>query len=302
MQVLKSAILGSLMLLTGLPPAQSGELDISTGEGAVAAQRKIMCSLEDEKPIYYWWHGAAFSRVPGEADRRLFLVEGMNVRQCATINDPERGKGYRLVSREILLYKDPETGKVLEEWENPWTGETVEVIHVTNDPVNSRPTFEKGRDGKPYRLRLSTKDNAWWMTATIPLFYTNPLGGDYQPYIGGTYHATEMFNFIGDMDDLVDADKDTADVRVGWVRMSQWLPWMKMGGRHGNIYMHTAGVKVGGYEDLSDTMKTQIAQNYPIYREPPPIDDPRPNVTSWSFFRDLMESRGGMDDGGKPGH
>ncbi len=302
MQGCKGAILAGLVVLIGSPVAGGAELDLSTGAGAVAAQRKIMCSTQDEKPVWYWWHGAAFSRVPGEADRKLFLVEGMNVRQCGKISDPELGDGYRLVSREILLYKDPSSGEVLSEWENPWTGETVEVIHVANDPVNSRPTFETGRDGQPYQLRLSTSGDAWWMTVTVPLFYTNPLGGDYQPYVGGTYHATEMFNFMGDMNDLVDAGKDTADVRVGWVRMSQWLPWMKMGGRHGNIYMHTAGLKVGGYDDLSDTMKREIAENYPTYREPPPVDDTRPNVTSWSYFRDLMESRGGPDAGGKSGH
>jgi len=188
-----------LLCLTAAPVAQSAEIDLSTGEGAVAASRKIMCSLEDEKPVDYWWHGRAYSRVPGEADKLLFLVEGMNVRQCGTVTDPQRGEGYRLVSREILLYKDAETGEVLEEWENPWTGETVEVVHVTNDPVNGRPTFERTADGEPYRVGLSKKNNAWWMTITVPLFYPNPLGGDYQPYVGGTYHATEMFNFLGDI-------------------------------------------------------------------------------------------------------
>jgi hypothetical protein len=86
------------------------------------------------------------------------------------------------------------------------------------------------------------------------------------------------------------------------VRMSQWLPWMKMGGRHGNIYMHTAGVKIGGYDELSATMKEQIEKHYPIYREPPPVDDQRRNVTSWSYFRDLMEQRNAAGKEAQPGH
>ncbi|HKL61895.1 MAG TPA: DUF1838 family protein, partial [Woeseiaceae bacterium] len=112
-----AAVIAAAMLvfLAATPVAHSAEIALSTGEGAVAAQRKIMCSLEDEKPVYYWWHGRAYSRMPGEADKLLFLVEGMNVRQCGTIRHPERGEGYRLVSREILLYKDPETGEVLEQ-------------------------------------------------------------------------------------------------------------------------------------------------------------------------------------------
>jgi len=55
--------------------------------------------------------GTAFSRRMGERDKVLFDVEGMNVRSCSTITDPEKGLGYHLVTREILLYKDAKTGK-----------------------------------------------------------------------------------------------------------------------------------------------------------------------------------------------
>jgi len=72
----------------------------------------------------------------------------MNIRQCVAVEDPERGTGYKLVSREILLYLDPQTGEVLETWQNPWSGETVRVLHVANDPVNST-SYVTGRDGRP---------------------------------------------------------------------------------------------------------------------------------------------------------
>ena len=77
-----------------------------------------------------------YSRVQGEADRLLFRVEGMNIRACTSIKDPKRGNGFRMVSRELLFYQDPVTGELMDEWKNPWTGETVEVLHVANDPVN----------------------------------------------------------------------------------------------------------------------------------------------------------------------
>ena len=77
-----------------------------------------------------------YSRVQGEADRLLFRVEGMNIRACTSIKDPERGDGFRMVSRELLFYQDPKTGEIMNQWTNPWTGETVEVLHVANDPVN----------------------------------------------------------------------------------------------------------------------------------------------------------------------
>ena len=72
----------------------------------------------------------------------------MNIRACSTLQDDDLGEGLHLVSREILLYKDKDTGEVFSTWDNPWTGETVDVLHVANDPVNFK-MYETGRDGSP---------------------------------------------------------------------------------------------------------------------------------------------------------
>ena len=268
--------------------AQAGQLDINKPEDLLEINRKIQCSTVDGEPITFWWHGEAYSRRQGERDKKLFLVEGMNVRACTTVEDPERGKGYKLVSREILLYKDPATGEPLATWDNPWTGQTVDVLHVANDPVNFS-SYTIGRGGQPISFRGTVLDDRWWQTSTFPLFYPNPLAGNYQKEIGGTYHATEMFNFLGDMESLLDDGLTTAEVQVGWVRMSGWLPWMMMEGREGVIYMHTAGRKLDSWDDLSETMKGEIAQYYPEWREPPPLDDARKNETSWEYYKSIRE-------------
>lgn len=267
-------------------------IDPATTEGAMMLARKVQCSLTDGEAVTYYWHGRMYSRVPGERDRLLFNVEGMNVRRCSTVTDPVKGAGYKLVSREILLYLDPATGEVVRRWSNPWTGEEVEVMHIANDPVNST-SWPVGRDGKPVTWTGSTEGNRWWQTITVPLFYTNPLAGDYQKYVGGFYHATEMFNFMGDLDDLLDPTRPTAEVRVGWVRLADWLPWMQMSGRAGEVYYHTAGVKLASWDELPDVLKKEIDASYPEYRDAPPADDPRPNETSWTYFRKKVQPQGG---------
>ncbi|RLA27476.1 MAG: hypothetical protein DRR11_18180, partial [Gammaproteobacteria bacterium] len=139
------------------------------GMDSVQAFRRIQCSVEDGKAALYGWTGKAYSRVPGEPDRLLFTVDGMNIRQCGTVNDPDKGTGFRLVSKEILLYRDPVTGEVLDTWQNPWTDETVQVLHVANDPVNQPAVFAQGRNNRPFTLPFIVSDNQWWLTLTIPL-------------------------------------------------------------------------------------------------------------------------------------
>ena len=275
------------IMLFVFPSAQA--LDLDSTDGALEAMRKIQCSSNDGESRTFWWHGNVFSRVPGEPDRLLFRVEGMNIRQCGPL-EGDRDPAFKMVSREILLYLDPETGEVLREWDNPWTGQTVEVIHVANDPVNGR-YGTTGRDGKPFSLPFSTQGDQWWLTSTVPLFYRNPLGGDFQQYVGGTYHATEMFNFMGDLTALQDDDIDSVPSRVGWVRLSSWLPWMEMGDRSGMLYFHTAGRKLDSHDDMSEQMKAEIKLNYPDYNQPPPLDDDRRNETSWTYFKKVLSER-----------
>ena len=268
--------------------SEARELDPDDPQDALAIARKIACSTIDGVAATYWWNGRAYSRRQGERDRLLFHVEGMNTRACVAAEHPERGMGYRMVSRELLIYRDPGTGDALSTWENPWTGATVDVLHVANDPVNFA-SYEKGPDGTPLRWSGAIVEGKWRQSNTIPLFYPNPLGGAFQNEIGGTYHATEMFSFMGDAGDLLDAEADSARAHVGWSRISDWLPWMRMGGRDGLLYMHTAGLKLESWDALPESMKSEIAKHYPAYTEPPPLDDDRSNVTSWLYYKRVSE-------------
>jgi Protein of unknown function (DUF1838) len=283
----------SLLAIAGAATAAPKRLDLTKPEDAVTAQRKIGCSLKDMEPVVYHFAGEVYARVEGEPDRHVFDAQGMNVRQCVTVNDPVRGKGYRMVSRELLLYTDPKTGEIIRTWDNPWTGRKMEVVHVANDPVNMRsPTFPIDKDGKPYKFEGRIQNGRIFMPAVVPLWYKNPLGGDYQDYVGNQYHSMEIFDFVAEEADLLDATKTRANPSVAWVRMSPWLPWMEMTGRNGVMIFNAVGQTMpNGISDLPKVIRDEIALNYPIYDRPPPVDDARPNETSWTYFKKKIDAR-----------
>ncbi|MBM4191591.1 MAG: DUF1838 domain-containing protein [Gammaproteobacteria bacterium] len=281
-----ATLVASCLTLGTVQAAQRAKrIDLNTPEGATLALRRIQCGSVDNTPTIYSFHGEAFSRVPGERDRKLFEVEGYNVRQCVTVTDPVRGTGWRLVSRELLFYIDPATGELLKVWSNPWTGQSVKVMQTANDPVNQRPVFPVGADGRPTTWPATTSGDTWWNTITVPLLYINPLGGEFQKNVGGYYHATEMFNFFGNVSTLTDPKIPNPPIEVGWVRIADWLPWMEMSGRVGLIYMHAAGRKLDHHDQLPDIMKKTIESDYPEYGMPPDGADTRENETSWTYFK-----------------
>jgi hypothetical protein len=273
---------------------QAGErLDPGTAEDALRIQQKFICSLNEGETTIGFWQGSFFSRVEGERDRKLFGVIGVNVRQCQNLEDPERGPGFRSVSREVMLYLDPETGEVLDTWTNPWTGEELKVIHVANDPVNMRrPLYAYDEQGEPFRFKGTFKNGRVFVASAYPLFYPNPLGGDYQEYVGGTYHATEFFADYAYEEDVLDPDVKRLDrLTFAWTRVADWLPWMKMGDRVGLMFTSTVGSRVTSIDDLPEPLLTALKKDYPEYMSPPPLDDQRPNRTSWMAVKDWVDGQ-----------
>lgn len=289
--MVKTLLLGCCALGALVTPASAQRLDPARPEDAVQIVKRTQCGAKDGEAAVFYWSGKIYSRVHGEPDRLLFAGEGMNIRQCTTVTDPKRGVGYRQVSREIMLFTDPATGEVLRKWQNPWTGETVDVMHIANDPVNVPANFPYDAKGNPFRMTVKRMGPWIAMPLEVPLFYRNVLAGDYQDYIGGQYHAMEVFDFAAPAAELLDPRKyPTAYPSVSWVRISDWMPWMKMRGRQGQLVFNAMGVKLRSVAELPEVLRDEIATNYPIYHRPPPIDDQRPNETTWTVFKKAIDA------------
>lgn len=264
------------------------DVTLSGSDAFIASQKTTCGTTEQGKTRYGVFEGRAYSRVPGEKDRHLFNLIGINVRHCSVVDDDIRGKGFRSVSREIMMYLHPDTGEVLDTWENPWTGETVEVIHVANDPVNMRAyRYEKNEEGEMgSSMRLRTYGKVTARSSEIPLFYKNPLGGDYQKYVGGTYHAMEIFNSFYDTDKIMNSrTKSIGQSHLAWARVAKWLPWLEMGDKPGVMVFNATGFSTFDKKLIPSKLQTILTERYPLYQTPPPLDDDRPNETSWTVFK-----------------
>jgi hypothetical protein len=66
---------------------------------------------------------------------------------------------------------------------------------------------------------------------------------------------------------------------------------MKMRSRTGLMVHWTQGMRLHRWEDLPEVLRTEIETNYPEYREPPPVDDTRPNDTTWTVFKRWIDEK-----------
>jgi hypothetical protein len=294
-------LLAATLLATALTAAPAladdgllGPAATREGDAAVVWNTKLTCGTTEQGVTRYgMWEGRMYSRIPGEKDRHIFDVVGINTRQCERHKDPVRGDGYRSVSREIMVYLDPATGEIVDQWKNPWTGETVEVIHVANDPVNMRaPSFARDATGKPARVTLRQYGDLLVASREVPLFYDNPLAGAYQDYIGGKYHAMEIFNtFYSAADFLAPKGPRISPSRLAWQRVSGLLPWLRMGDRPGVMIFNATGFSTFDRAQISPKLMQILQTRYPEYLTPPPLGDARPNATTWTITKDWIDAK-----------
>ena len=66
---------------------------------------------------------------------------------------------------------------------------------------------------------------------------------------------------------------------------------MEMGDRSGLLYFNAMGRKLRDQDQLSVALKSALAGQYSSYSEPPPIEDDRPNETSWTYMKKIIDAR-----------
>ncbi|MBD2159372.1 MAG: DUF1838 domain-containing protein [Limnothrix sp.] len=235
----------------------------------------------DDRDVYVEWTGSIYAMLPDQTQCHLFDIVGMNVARGVNNGDGS----WSLVSRELTYYLDPDTGAVLHSWDNPWTGETVPVVHVANDPVQSRLTGTFG---------ATLAGDAVIFTCDVFPAYPNPLGNDprFQDYSPSPhYSAAEFFKLTVPLSELTNPELAAVEtMTVAWHRIGPWLPWMKMGDRSGQLVYSACGQRVAGFEALPPLLQTEIRDRLPKYRHAPDHHSTQKNMTSWRYFKEHFEA------------
>eukprot|EP00871_Galdieria_phlegrea_P003141 jgi/Galph1/3828/GphlegSOOS_G2465.1 len=248
---------------------------------------KTRGSLAPDEQFVFWWSGDIYSLIENKPSRHLFEFEGFNIGRMKRVDG-----GWRLLTRELAVYKDPYSHEILESWKNPWTESICQVVHVHNDPVNQEFLLSGPRGFFKAPIVRCGADIFWH--AEVFLKYPSPLSREMFPegIQNDEYQSAELFQFYTKAEDLARPDCPYAPSQFSWVRIGQWLPWMGMGDRCGRLLYHCRGKRLErGYEDLSEQIKSYVEHHQPQYRNAP-TDYTTPNETSWTYFKKLLSRRG----------
>ena len=274
-----------IVLLFGLPILLLG-VDLSNAGDYLDAYMRVRGDGSGKECIYHWT-GKVYSYIPGEKGMELFDFEGYSIARTVV-----EESGFKLLTREAAFFKDHRTGEILETWRNPFTGVSVPVIHIFNDPVNQDMVMSEEYLPYVHRMLPSTDlgKTIVFHNDIFP-FYPSPLNTrEHGEYVqSDTYQSAEFFQFFVDKEDLMNEELDSVPAEISWTRISPWMPFMRMADREGNLVFVCRGTKLtGGFTSLPEQIKDYILLRKPEFASAP-TEWSEPNETSWTYFKKLFD-------------
>ena len=265
-------------------------LDYSNPHDNLYAFGKIWAGFEE--PQYGAYHGIMYGRAGGKRHEPLFGYTGTGVMQAKFDEDSNlliRGK-------ETGFFTDLATGEILEEWLNPYTNELVKPFNFLNEvgaklttemprhffgTANDDPTLMNNgthieQDGKiPFILPFETYGEDLLLAWDYAHGYTNPVTKDKWPkaHTGAQISPSEHFTFRMSKQEIEDRSLPSSRFVAGFSRVSEWWPWMMMGGSEfqdgiifGRMFSHKG---LPGYQDIPKKVLAYLEKNHPESLEIP---------------------------------
>lgn len=146
------------------------KIDLLSPEWNRDTRPRLNGDLDESKELVGRMKGLIQGVRPNEPFRDLMTFEGFSVTRMYRRPDGS----WRKLLRETVVYRDIKTGKIMDTWPNPYTGETVRVVPIANDSYNQ--TIETNFMGKPWIGNWDRNpDGTLTLTAGVNLFYPNAL-------------------------------------------------------------------------------------------------------------------------------
>lgn len=258
------------------------------------------------KAVLSGYQGIQYAIVGNQRAKPLFGYVGMgNIR-----NRIMPDGSVKVTGKECGYFTDLASGEIIDHWDNPWTGERVEVFPFLNDRFRGtlgleRKVFKvgdgetanndigKSAKGDPFLLPWQPVGDQYLLGWDYAHEYTNPVTPEGWPKAssGNRVNPSEHFTLFTPRAEIDDRSVSSARYHGGFMRQAPWWPWMRMGqsGVPGVLMGRMHSYKItGGMEDVPPVVRKRVLRDRPdLFEEP--VDGPDEGVrgTLESYAEDV---------------
>ncbi len=281
---------GSLLGVAALSQAATTEAKRNTSKQRIALafkdpiwNRETSARLEADTAPGKFVHGYCTGVVHGVRDNEAVRpLMGFEVFSGLRVLKQPDGS-YQRLCRELVFYRDLKTGAMLDEWDNPYTGERVRVVDVANDPFNyilsenypDPPSYgglNTDRPPKrPFLRQWGLLGDVVTLDSDIHLYYRSALDPATWPResSGPMNRVSELFRYFMRREDVENPELTHIPHSGVWSRITPWLPWMLMGTAQGNIYYMGRFSSIDEPAMAPPAVLARVMERYPSYLTAP---------------------------------
>nr|WP_165388226.1 DUF1838 family protein [Sphingomonas populi] len=257
---LVAAGLGGLSASTGaLATARSGK-SISDaranellGDPVTRARvrARVMGSCGTET-VYFFYRLSIYGYSEDDNLVPFFTMNHLSVSEWRPVADDK----YQSKVFECGAYCAFDTDEPLEEWKNPFTGETRKVWHFLGGPftvtVGADGVEARGAELNPRPLRMEAFGGKVFTNTTASMKMPNPIKPAEYPKLssGPVSYWDTISTMASPIDQAFDDTITSADSFSQFQNMGSWHPWMGMGARPGRNYGRAVGAKVRSLDGI----------------------------------------------------
>ena len=174
---------------------------------------------------------------------------------------------YDLQHYEVAYYSEFDSPTPIETWENPITGEVVDVPHFILGPIARQYTPEGiiAPGIAPNPLNISViGDRVFIPTASTDLVFNPMSTPDWGEYAGDPdVYWDSMLTFSADIEDVLNPDLASAEAEIHMQNLVSWNPFFKMGVRPGRTMVRAFGTNIDSLDDIPPEFRAGLEKYTP---------------------------------------
>jgi hypothetical protein len=181
---------------------------------------------------------------------------------------PADGGGFDVQHYEVAYYSEFDTDDAISEWENPLTGETVELPHFVLGPVPRSYTADMDDDPgsfAPDPLNITMIGDRVYIPTLTRIKMPNSLSVEEWGAYGGsaTTYWDSMLVYSADIEDVLDEDKTSVEAEIHMQNLVSWAPYLKLGDTPGRTMVRAYGQHISGYGAIPDKVRANLEKYTP---------------------------------------
>lgn len=215
--------------------------------------RMQMSTRSEDVP--WWYTGRIYAQIGDQAPEHLLNLEGTEIYWVREMPDGS----FSISGRTLTFFRDKDSGAMIREFANPFTGETVIVeanrLGGQDGSIYAAAGWRFTSDGmagdgiQPWRFEWHRSGDLAWFTSSR---FSRVLP---QPWL-------ESMTVFCSLDTLLDSSVHNLPTHFTSTYLSPWPRWLDMGDRAGHLVWHSSGKKLASIDEIPDEYRRRVEQEH----------------------------------------